>query len=80
MLVGPYPGQNDRALARVRQIISELEWRENAYAKEKAAAVLENFELWLSERRWQRYCGGVPDAFRIRILTSISKLEGSLRD
>ena len=80
VLIGPYPGRNDTALSRARALLGELEWRSNAYTREKAGTVLEDFQLWFSKRRWMRYCGGVPEHFRIRLLSSIQKLEGSFRD
>jgi hypothetical protein len=79
-LIGLGPGSDYRSLARVREIISTLESGQNGYVREKAFAVMENFELWRSEHRWERYCRRDPKAFRIRLLAAIAKLRMLFRD
>jgi len=48
----------------------------DAYVKQKATEILDDFELWFSSQ-WQRY-EREPDDFRMRLFTSIEQLEGAL--
>jgi len=79
-LVGPAPGRMDQGLARAREILGDLQCAQSAYTREKARGVLVGFELWCSDRRWQRYCDGNPEHFRMRLLEAIAKLEATFRD
>jgi|tagenome__1003787_1003787.scaffolds.fasta_scaffold20955132_7 hypothetical protein len=76
-LIGPAPGVAPIGLARVREIVGDVEWDADGYTRGKLSVVLQDFELWLSERGWQSQCGGVPDRFRVRLLLAIEKLEGA---
>jgi len=71
-LVALGPGANDWALRRVREILDQFRGL-GAYVDEKAAELLEEFEMWFTLRRWERY--GRADEFSSRVHTSIAKLE-----
>lgn len=73
-LIGLGPGTNTHGLARARGIIGELQ-RGNDYAREKAAEVLDDFEMWFTPRKWARF--GDQAQFRARLMASIAKLRGS---
>lgn len=71
------PGPNDKGLATVRELVAQLATGGNAYVQEKAGWVVENFELWFTLRRWERY--GDSHEFTVRLLTAITKLENAIR-
>ncbi|HXU41170.1 MAG TPA: hypothetical protein VN675_02515 [Burkholderiales bacterium] len=76
LLAGPLLGPSHRGIQRVREIVAELRQFHDAYVKQRATEILDDFELWFSSQ-WQRY-EREPDDFRMRLLTSIEKLEHAL--
>lgn len=73
------PGANPEALKEVQAILYRMGGAGEAagYLAEKLAVTKGSFEIWLSDRKWEKY-GGDPQAFHAILLQDIEKLRKAI--
>jgi hypothetical protein len=71
------PGSGDEAAARIGQIRAELLTIDDSTARDAAARLTSNLELWVSPRRWRRSSDN-PEGFAAQLLDSFLALQRAI--